>query len=179
MNTQTEVKANQLSQSDNLKLAYELKNEVSNWVQTFNFIQVDVLQLVAQDCLFEYIRQPEITFEDVAEYSDLTAKQLKRKYSEVENCPEYDSCREEKEQNNYPMWNTCFEFKENESEEVIKAAIDAGCGVIEGLGDFNQILFFSGCGYSFYGSHWIPLFLSLPWNEDKRKKYNGVNYSMM
>lgn len=173
------MKTKQLSQDENLKLAYELKNLVSEWVSKFNYIQLDILNLVAQDNLFEYIRQNELTFEDVAEYSSMTAKQLMLEFGTVEDCPEYDSCREDKEQNNYPMWNTCFEFKDNESEEVIQAAISAGFGVIENLGDFNQILFVSGCGYSFYGAHWIPLFLNLPWNSDLKKKYANVNYSMM
>jgi hypothetical protein len=79
------------------------------------------------------------------------------------------------------MWNTCFEFKENESEEVIQAAIDAGFGIIEGMDDFNTLLFVSGCGYSFYGAHWIPMFLELLWNteikklvEEKNIKYNNL-----
>lgn len=164
---------------ENLKLAYELKNLAYNWVETFNYIQVDVLNKCCEDMLIEYIRQPEITFEDVAEYSELTAKQLQRKYKTVENCEEYETCREEKEQSNYPMWNTCFEFKHEESEETIQAAIDAGFGIIEGMEDFNTLLFVSGCGYSFYGAHWIPLFLNLPWNSDLKKKYTGVDYSMM
>jgi len=37
----------------------------------------------------------------------------------------------------------------------------------------------AGAGYSFYGQHWIPLFLSLPWNSDLKEKYKNVDYSMM
>jgi hypothetical protein len=75
---------------------------------------------------------------------------------------------------NYPMWSTCFEFRHEPSEDTIQAAINAGFGVIEGLDDFNTLLFVSGCGYSFFGAHWIPMYLNLPWNEDKRKEFADV-----
>lgn len=177
------TKTKESKQNRNLRLAQELKRLASDWVQTFNFIQVDVLKLVAEHeehaSLIEFIRQKEITFEDVAQYSKETAAELKRKYETVENCPEYETCHDEKQDNNYPMWNTCFEFKENVYEDILKTAMDAGFGIIENLGEFNQILFVAGAGYSFYGAHWIPLFLNLPWNADLKKKYKGVDYKMM
>ncbi|MHA2218080.1 MAG: hypothetical protein ACXACY_19265 [Candidatus Hodarchaeales archaeon] len=89
---------------------------------------------------------------------------------------------EEKNHNNngdnYPMWNTCFEFRHEPSERVIQAAIDAGFGVIEGVDEFNTLLFVSGCGYSFYGAHWIPMYLNLPYNEDLKKEVEEleINY---
>lgn len=176
-----------LSKEENLKMAYELKKLASDWVNTFNFLQIDVLEAVAEKegtQIIEHIRQEELTWEDLADYmghynDHKWIKKQKEEYPELEEHPDFDSLRNDREQNNYPMWNTCFEFKENESETVIEAAIEAGCGVIEGLGDFNQILFFKGCGYSFYGSHWIPLFLNLPWNKNLKKKYEGVKYDMM
>lgn len=172
--------------ANNAELAHELKNKVSEWVNTFNFIQVDVLKLVAESensDLMEHIRQPKLTWEGLADFEGCVGnkkwikEQQKKCGGELENHPSYDSYREQQEQDNYPMWNTCFEFKEKESDEVIEAAINAGFGVIEGLGGFNQILFVSGAGYSFYGAHWIPLYLALPWNESERKKYAGVDYS--
>ena len=178
-----EINTDTMTKENNIKLAYELRELVSPWVQTFNYIQIDVLKLVAEHVegsdISEYIRQPEYTFDDVAEYSKLTAAQLKRKYKIVDHCPEYEQMREEKEQNNYPMWNTCFEFKEHENVNTLKLAEAAGFGVIEGLGDFNPILFVAGAGYSFMASHWIPFYLSLPWNKETAKKYAGVDYSMM
>lgn len=169
---------------DNDTLARELKELARDWVEKFNYIQIDVLEAVAEregSSVIEHIRSEKITFEDIADhnghYGDKRyINKLKKEYSDVEDHPDYEAIKEDREQNNYPMWNTCFEFKEKESEEVIEAAIEAGCGVIEGLGDFNQILFFSGCGYSFYGAHWIPLFLNLPWNKALKKKYEGVKY---
>ncbi len=172
---------------DNDSLAYELKNLASAWVETFNFIQLDVLEAVAErenTSIMECIRQEEITHEDIADhnghYKDSKyIKALKKEFPNVEDCDDYESVRQQREQDNYPMWNTCFEFKRKEYDNVIEAAMEAGCGVIEGLGDFNQILFFSGCGYSFYGAHWIPLFLNLPWNKALKAKYAGVKFDMM
>lgn len=182
MNTKT-LDQKTLDHEANYKLASELQNTVSKWVDTFNFIQIDVLNLVAEHKentgIYDFIRHSEYDFEDVAEYSDLTAKQLKRKYKNVEDCPEYETMREEKEQANYPMWNTCFEFKHEPSEDILKAAEEAGFGIIENLGDFNPILFVAGCGYSFYAAHWIPLYLALPWNTKEAEKYKGVNYEMI
>jgi len=162
-----------------MKEANDLYHEVSKWVDTFNFIQVSVLEKACGNMLFENIRQSEINFDNVAEFSNKTSKQLKKLYKKVEDCPEYDDCRDQAEGDNYPMWNTCFEFKQNESEDVIKAAQEAGFGIIEGLDDFNQILFVRGCGYSFYGAHWIPLYLHLPWNKSELEKHKDLDYSMV
>lgn len=187
MKTKTKTKTKKLSDEENLKMAYELKKLASDWVETFNFIQIDVLEAIAErddTSVIEHIRQEEITHEDIADhnghYGDKKyIKKMKEEYPDVENHPDYDSVRDQRDQDNYPMWNTCFEFKHDESEEVIQAAIDAGLGVIEGLGDFNTILFARGCGYSFYGSHWIPLFLNLPWNKALKEKYQSVKYDMV
>lgn len=176
-----------LTESENLKLAYELKDLASKWVDTFNFIQVDVLEAVAEkegSSVIEHIRQDVITHEDIADhnghYRDKKyITKLKKEFPDVEDCDDYQSVLDQKQEANYPMWNTCFEFKQSESEEVIQAAVDVGLGVIEGLGDFNQILFATSCGHSFYGSYWIPLFLKLPWNKALAKKYEGVKYNMM
>lgn len=176
-----------LTESENLTLAYELKNLTSQWVDTFNFIQLSVLEAVAEKegtMVIEHIRQPEITHEDIADfnghYNDKKyINKLKKEFPNVEDCADYDRVLEQEQDRNYPMWNTCFEFKQSESEDVIEAAIETGLGVIEGLGDFNQILFASSCGHSFYGSYWIPLFLNLPWNKTLKTKYEGVKFDMM
>ena len=75
------------------------------------------------------------------------------------------------------MWNTLFEFRATVYEELLEKCQDAGFGIIEGLEPFKDTLFVTGCGYSFYGAHWIPLYLSLFPKE--AKKYKDVNYSMM
>lgn len=168
----------------NMLLANEVQRLASNWVQTFNYIQIDVLELVAQKeggSVSEYIRHDEITWSDIADHEGKAGdkkwiKAQQKEYPDIKDHPSYYEVEDQQLQDNYPMWNTCFEFKTNESETVLQAAIDAGIGVIEGLGDFNQILFFRGCGYSFYGQHWIPLFLNLPWNENLKEKYKNVNF---
>lgn len=173
--------------------ANDLKNLVSKWVDTFNFVQLEVLEKIAGDNgLFEYIRQDKPDYNDFIsnyqldkEYKDYLKENGLKKSKDllVEFCEQhhkFDDWRSEQEQNNYPMWNTCFEFKESISDEIREAAQKAGFGIIEGLDPFNTILFVSGAGYSFYGAHWIPLFLELPWNSDikaevKRKKIDYSN----
>jgi hypothetical protein len=81
------------------------------------------------------------------------------------------------EQENYPMWNTCFEFRDSfyNSEEDIEKCMSVGLGVIDGLEDFNVILFMSSAGHSFYSAYWIPLYFKLFPLE--AEKYAGINYS--
>jgi hypothetical protein len=174
-----------------IKNANDLINIVSNWVDTFNFIQLEVLEKMADDCLFEYIRQTKMDYDEFLDnYGDMWniyKEWLKEDEMEdneenkaefCENRNEWDDYYNDSQQENYPMWNTCFEFKNEEQEDVIQAAIDAGFGIIEGLEPFNTVLFVSGCGYSFYGAHWIPLYLNLPWNKDAKKQVAelGIKY---
>lgn len=183
--------------------SHELKNMVSQWVDTFNFIQLEVLEKMADSCLFEYIRQPEPDYEefvnnynlhkelleyiqkdwdDVHEginlFGEETFEESIKYFCEEEYRNEFETFTDERSNENYPMWNTCFEFKHEENEDVIQAAVDAGFGIIEGLEPFNTILFVKGCGYSFYGAHWIPMFLNLPWNTDIKKQVieKGIEY---
>jgi beta-galactosidase GanA len=81
------------------------------------------------------------------------------------------------EQDNYPMWNTCFEFRDSfyNSEEDVQKCISVGLGVIEGLDDFNNLVFMTSCGHSFYSAYWIPLFFKL--FPTQAEKYEGINYS--
>ena len=80
------------------------------------------------------------------------------------------------EQENYPMWNTCFEFRDGfyNSEEEIEKCLSVGLGVIEGLDDFNNLVFMSSAGHSFYSAYWIPLYLKLFPSE--AEKFAGINY---
>ncbi len=80
------------------------------------------------------------------------------------------------EQENYPMWNTCFEFRDSyyNSEENIEKCISVGLGVIEGLDDFNTILFMTSAGHSFYSAYWIPLYFKL--FPQEAEKYAGIKY---
>jgi hypothetical protein len=81
------------------------------------------------------------------------------------------------DQENYPMWNTCFEFRDSfyNSEEDIQKCMSVGLGVIEGLDDFNNLVFMKSAGHSFYSAYWIPLYFQLFPHE--AEKYAGINYS--
>lgn len=177
-----------LSEEENLKLAYELKRETEEYVdKNFNMVQLAVYEKCCradEKELFEMIEQEDIDWEDIADheghYGDekwIEAQQ--EEYAEISDHPAFESVRDNKEQNNYPMWNTLFEFKHEPSEEEIQAARDAGFGVITGMEDFNTTLFARGCGYSFYGAHWIPFYLNIPWRSAFKDKYKGVKYDMM
>lgn len=169
--------------------AYDLKQEVSEWVDKFNYIQIHVLGKMCGDTVYEYIRQEEPDYMEFInnyglhkEFKDATEQEAEKADSDTlkEFCEKetsFDRFQNEQRNANYPMWNTCFEFKEEPSEDVIKAAIKAGFGIIERLDEFNPILFVAGAGYSFYGQHWIPLYLALPWNKDRKEFYKGVDYS--
>jgi hypothetical protein len=81
------------------------------------------------------------------------------------------------DQENYPMWNTCFEFRDSfyNSEEDIEKCMSVGLGVIEGLDDFNNLVFMTSAGHSFYSAYWIPLYFNF--FPQEAKKYAGINYS--
>jgi hypothetical protein len=80
------------------------------------------------------------------------------------------------EQDYYPMWNTCFEFRDSfyNQEESIEICKSVGLGVIQGLDDFNNIVFMTSAGHSFFSAYWIPLYLKLFPSE--AEKYAGINY---
>jgi hypothetical protein len=81
------------------------------------------------------------------------------------------------EQENFPVWNTCFEFRDSfyNSEEDVQKCISVGLGIIEGLDDFNNLVFMTSCGHSFYSAYWIPLYFKL--FPTQAEKYEGINYS--
>lgn len=94
-------------------------------------------------------------------------------------CEEYQDDIQEYiyEQENYPMWNTCFEFRYSfyNSEEDVQKCLSVGLGVIEGLDDFNNLVFMKSAGHSFYSAYWIPLYFKIFPME--AEKYAGINYS--
>lgn len=94
-------------------------------------------------------------------------------------CEEYEDDIQEwiYDQQNYPMWNTCFEFRDSfyNSEEDVQKCLSVGLGVIEGLDDFNNLVFMKSAGHSFYSAYWIPLYLKFFPTE--AEKYTNINYS--
>jgi hypothetical protein len=75
------------------------------------------------------------------------------------------------------MWNTLFEFRDSfyNSEEDTEKCIKLGLGVIEGLEPFNNIIFMTSAGHSFYSAYWIPLYFEF--YPDEKEKYKNINYS--
>ncbi len=179
--------------------AQELYNEADKYVsRNFNYIQVAVLDKMSDDQLFAKIDQvsEEDHVEDfLADYSlnkefvlwftdrnDIFEKVTEKKMLEFvneEHEQQFDIYKEEQEQKNYPMWNTCFEFRHEPSEDEINAAVKAGFGIIRDVDGFNTLLFVAGCGYSFFGAHWIPMIIELNLYGDTKEAAKGVDYSMM
>lgn len=155
-----------MTEQENFKKADRLKSIVNNWIErTFNYIQLEIYEKILGENFIEYIRSI-----DEPERED---------YENEEDYNKAFSEWEDQTGENYPMWNTLFEFRSSVSEDLIEACIKANIGIIDKNDFFETTLFFRGCGYSFYGEHWIPLFLSLSWNEDYKKEFEGVNYSMI
>jgi hypothetical protein len=77
------------------------------------------------------------------------------------------------------MWNTLFEFRDGyfNSEENIEKCMSVGLGVIEGLDSFNNILFMTSAGHSFYSAYWIPLYLKI--YESDSEKFKDLDYSSL
>ena len=188
--------------NDNVRRATELKRAVEDWVnKNFNFISLSVYQKLTGEYgeLLEHIRP--ISEEDAVEkFLDLVGEDDYREHLEgvaedLECDPEKvtdeelrtylidnkideirDYLYEGDPDDNYPMWGTVFEYRGgNASEEFIEKAQAAGFGIIERMEDFNTTLFVTGCGYSFYGAHWIPLYLTL--FESEKEKWANVDFS--
>jgi len=87
--------------------------------------------------------------------------------------------QENRSDSNYPMWNTLFEFKhiETVSSTWREAIVAEGLGIINSMEYFNDTIFMTSAGHSFYGSYWIPLYLRFFPSE--AEKYKGIDYSMM
>ena len=159
----------------------ELYTLTSQWVdKTFNFISLSNAEKVFDNALFEHVEtnQTEDTAEDfINDYGHEGDFKESVIDSFLEYCKENheDEFIEYADNENYPMWNTLFEFKNEPSAKIIKIAQNCGFGIISSNDNYNTMLFVRGAGYSFYGQHWIPMYLQLPWvnSED----YTGVNYS--
>ena len=86
-----------------------------------------------------------------------------------------DDCEECLNQDeNYPIWNALFEF-DNWGDDIVKSNIELlqaiGFVVIEPFSEFDWMLGFRGCGYSFYDAHWIPMYIDVFKNHEMIKLY--------
>ena len=172
----------------------KLESDTRQWVdQTFNQVSVYVLEKVCDNALYEFIEpmsnedyalewynsldedidmDPDISPDD-AEFGSWLCEKYEDDIRLWIDANSYDD--------NYPMWNTCFEFKESAPDLWQELAVKAGFGIINPIGNdehdyFNTTLFVAGAGYSFYAAHWIPLFLSMPWNEELSQQLTKKDY---
>jgi len=171
---------------------HDILDMASKWVDSsFNFIRLNVYEKMADGSLFDYIRAEEPDYQEFVNNYNLQDEldeykkdrqgddedEILKEFCEEEQANSFDRYRSDQERDNYPMWGTVFEWKDEPSETMVQAGIDAGFGVIESMDDFDTTFFVSGAGYSFYGAHWIPLFLAMPWNDELREQAKGLNYS--
>lgn len=198
------------------ELLVELEQTVHKWVQTrFNFIDISVVEKMADGNLYDYIVQPDfsemlidylddadeiIIIEDYCKSIEINDYQKK-----IENYISYKGNIEESfvacidddwdgfllfteneyyddiqefidEQENYPMWNTLFEWRDDyhNAYDTTEIVISKGCGVVEELDGFNNLIFMKSAGHSFYSAYWIPIYLEL--YPDEAEKYKDLNY---
>jgi hypothetical protein len=187
------------------QLARELYNKVDAWVNTFNWLQLEVLEKYTDNMLFESIRQQPLATEEYLHR--LTSGELEELHTEF-NYEMGNYADEEEEQPMTGLLDSDQEqfiawMEENKADEIRDWQQDnerenypmwntlfefkhgASEEILEkaqavGLGvieheDFNPILFMMSAGHSFYSSYWIPLYLAI--YEDEAQKYAGVNYS--
>jgi len=152
------------------------ESKIEGWIkETDDYWNTDDTELNVEDLMSNYKRH------------DGTLKESfvfafgEDKWNEFKEwcCEEYEDDIQEwiYDQENYPMWNTCFEFRDSfyNSDEDVEKCMSVGLGVIEGLDDFNNLVFMKSARHSFYSAYWIPLYLKFFPSE--AEKYAGINYS--
>ena len=88
----------------------------------------------------------------------------------------WESYKSDRDNDNEPTWGTVFEFNSPVSEDfILKPALKNGFIVIEESEHFNICLGFSGGGYDFYESHWVPLWLELYGSEEEKLFFKNRN----
>lgn len=155
-------------------------------------IQPEDEEALIEDFVAEYSAEVNEKAIEFFKSSELEEDEANQRWSEIEplfqewfeenrdefilnEMSEFEDFRHEREDENYPMWNTLFEFRSEPPAEWIEKAKASGFGVIDSFGPFNTTLFVSGAGYSFYGQHWIPLYMRTI--HGVAEKYAGVDYS--
>jgi len=202
-----------MSKADLLR---ELEQKVKDWVNTrFNYIQLNVVEKVADNMLVDYIVNPEVE-DSIIEYLDdcdeiviiedyCKSLNIEKAKEKIDNYVTYNgnikdsfvACIDEdwdgfllfteneyaddiqdyiNEKENYPMWNTLFEWRDSyyNNSDVTDIVLSKGCGVVEELDGFNNLIFMKSAGHSFYSSYWIPIYLEL--YPDEEEKYSDINY---
>lgn len=172
-----------MTSNEDLAKARELLSTVSEWVdKSFNYVNLSNVEKVFDNMLFEYIETNQ-TEETAEEFLSQYGYEGEYRDSDYESALEFvrdryeDDFAEYADQDHYPMWSTLFEFRHSPSRETLNAARKAGFGIINESEDYQAMLFVKGAGYSFYGAHWIPMYLNLPWVD--QDKYQGIDYSSL
>jgi len=175
-------------------LKYELKQTVELWIdRTFNILHIEVIKrtLVVDNIeLYEQIEPLNPDYDDFfmnynkdEEYkewcnengytlSDSDAEEVKEEFCNQDN--DFESYKDNKEQNNFPMWNYCYEHKNSTWEKLSEIAMDNGCGIINESDYFSDIIFMMSAGHSFFSAYFCPIYLDL--FPDEAKKYKDINY---
>jgi hypothetical protein len=161
-------------------LRRELEQLTRQWVNsTFNSIPLDVAELAHRefgDGEPFYIEGVNFDLDDDGERAEALAYCLDEGYEFDADTfdSEIEDAIQEIRDGIYPYWGTVFHC-DGIDKDLARAAgfLPFEC---EGIGTCLGV---AGCGYSFYGQHWIPLWLSLPWNDEARERFEGLDYSML
>lgn len=146
----------------------EQKDKASLYLdREFNQIQFEnVRKIIGEDSWFDYIIRPSDKILE-EETKDSLLKGEWEKMNEIERSEAIETYYSETE--HCPIWNTLFEAKNEFMGKWIEKNADKlykiGIGVISSTDTLNAMMFISGCGYSFYDAHWIPLFILKGWIE--------------
>ena len=101
---------------------------------------------------------------------DLKQKRIDEIYDEIS---ELENDRDSLNDDNYPIWSTLFEVKDRHWTKLINEGQKLGLGLISNVDCFNDTLFMTSCGHSFYGEYWIPLYIAV---FDLQEQYKGIKF---
>ena len=166
------------------ELRNELRTRVERWIDAnFNLLPLDVVEREHMHDAGDHLSASiECEWYDLSDDDDraLALSHLDGHGYELGNDPAdwaiEDALREITDEQ-YPMWGTLFELRHADYPND-DACREAGFVVISAFGPFNAMLGVAGCGYSFYGAHWIPLWLSLQ-DDETRQRFADVHTDSM
>lgn len=154
----------------------DVKNRASEWFdRRFNQISLDLLNKYLPEQIDFYVRQPHKVW--IKEYLDNYDGEDEIDYKEVQSSKDYQNWIEENDKMTELeiIWSTVFEDRNGFGEEFYEKAEELGLVVIENADDdLGTMLGISGAGFDFYDAYWIPLYLSLYFNEKDRERYEQI-----
>jgi len=162
--------------------ARELRARVERWVhETFDLVPLSIVELAYRDLegghLFEIMEVDhdliyEAFFQQCGEEGEREAFEDDPE-DWCENCERatFDEFRDSYINNSYPLWGFLFQCS---NWTVIEACKKHGLTIIPGFDNLDDMVGIAGGGECFYRKHWIPIWLSLPWNDEGRARYAGT-----